>query len=478
MIALRRFFPWLLVAAVLPALSGAASAPTGGAAVLRIDGPIGPATSSYVEDALDEARNRDAAVVILRMDTPGGLDTAMRDIIKAILDAPMPVASYVSPSGARAASAGTYILYASHVAAMAPGTNLGAATPVKVGPGGSPGGDGGSGDGDGDDDGKGSGAEQDGQPSEAEGEDGQPADGGSGSAMERKMVNDAVAYIRGLAELRGRNADWAEKAVREAASLSVTEAVEKNVVDLQAASITELLEQMDGRTVSVDGEELELATAGLEAREIDPDWRNRLLAVLTNPNVAYILMLLGIYGLIFEFANPGAVVPGVVGAISLLLALFAFQALPVSYAGVGLIVLGLLLMVAEAFAPSFGALGLGGAAAFVIGSVILMDTDAPGFGIDLGLIAAVAIFTGLVFVTLIGVLIRSRRTPVTAGKEALSGALGEARESFSDKGKVMVQGEVWQARARRAVQHGQPVRVVGREGMVLEVEPADDDTAE
>jgi len=296
--------------------------------------------------------------------------------------------------------------------------------------------------------------------------------------MKSKMVNDAVAYIRGLAELRGRNADWAEKAVREAASLSVTQAVEKNVVDLQAESVTDLLQKMDGRTVSVDGQDRELATADLDAREIDPDWRNELMAVLTNPNVAYVLMLLGIYGLIFEFANPGAVVPGVVGAISLVLALFAFQALPVSYAGLGLIVLGLLLMVAEAFAPSFGALGIGGAVAFVVGSVILMDTDAPGFGIDMGLIAAVAVFTLLVFVMLIGVLVRSRRTPVTAGKEALTDALGEARESFSDKGSVMVQGEIWQARARRAVEKGQRVRVVGRDGMILEVQPVDEGTGE
>ncbi|HKJ76837.1 MAG TPA: nodulation protein NfeD, partial [Gammaproteobacteria bacterium] len=369
---MRRFlFPLALLLSLVP-LWPAAQEGGGIALQLEIDGPIGPATSDYVVRSLEEAANRNAAAVILRMDTPGGLSSSMREIIQAILASPVPVLGYVAPEGARAASAGTYILYACHVAAMAPATNLGAATPVSIAP-------------------AGGGPDTPG----SEGEKGP-------DAKTQKAVNDAVAYIRGLAKRRDRNAEWAEKAVREAASLDAEAAVKENVADLIAKDVPDLLAQADGRQVEVGGETRTLATKDLMVERLEPDWRSRLLSVITNPNVAYILMLIGIYGLIFEFSNPGMIVPGVVGAICLMLALFAFQVLPVSYAGVGLILLGIALMVAEAFAPSFGILGIGGVVAFVIGSIILMDTDVPGFGVSLWAIGA----TGAVAAGLLWLLVK------------------------------------------------------------------------
>jgi membrane-bound serine protease (ClpP class) len=334
----------------------------GKAIILQINGAIGPATSDYVEDGLKQATEMQARLVIIQLDTPGGLDVAMRDIIQNIIGSSIPVAIYVSPSGARAASAGTYMLYASHIAAMAPGTNLGAATPVQIG--GLP--------------------DLGGIPSPEEEESGE-LDGEQGGQdespampsdpMASKMVNDAVAYIRSLAEMRDRNADWAEQAVREAASLSSAQALDQNVIDLIATDIPDLLNKINGMTVMVDTTEIVLQTADLTTEVIEPDWRNRLLSVITNPNVAYVLMLLGIYGLFFELANPGFVLPGVIGAISLLLALYALQVLPVNYAGLGLIFLGIIFMTAEMFAPSFGALGIGGIISFIVGSIILFDKE-------------------------------------------------------------------------------------------------------
>jgi len=411
---------------------------------LSIDSTIGPATDDYVERALDSAAMSGAELVVIRMDTPGGLDTAMRAIIKNIINSPVPVASYVAPSGARAASAGTYILYASHIAAMAPGTNLGAATPVQLG-GISP---------------------PDIPDKKAKQNDEQPP----ADAMKQKSINDAVAYIRSLAQLRGRNQDWAEQAVREAASQPASEALKLNVVDIVATSVADLLQQVDGREVLVQGQTRLLNTAGLTVNLLEPDWRSRLLAVITNPNIAYILMLIGIYGLIFEFSNPGSIVPGTVGAICLLLALYAFQLLPINYAGMGLILLGIVLMVAEAYEPSFGVLGIGGLIAFVIGSIILMDTDAPGFGIDISVIIVFSIISVLVFVVAIGMALKAKRRPIVSGLEELIGGTATVVDDFDQRGKVAIHSETWNAYSQTPLQKGQQVKVTAIKGLTLDVE--------
>ncbi|MEN8259406.1 MAG: nodulation protein NfeD [Pseudomonadota bacterium] len=418
---------------------------------IDIDGAIGPATTDYVVRAIDKAVERNADLIILRMDTPGGLDSAMRDIIKKILASPVPVVSYVSPGGARAASAGTYILYASHVAAMAPGTNLGAATPVQIG---AP---------------RGFGEEKEPEKGKEKADSDREKRKVSDDPMTHKIVNDAVAYIRGLAKMRGRNQEWAEKAVREAASLPAEEAKGLNVIDLVAVDTAELLRQLNGRKVNVLGREITLETTGMILQRIEPDWRNELLAVITNPNVAYILLLIGIYGLIFEFSSPGAVVPGTVGAICLLLALFAFQVLPINYAGLALILLGIALMVAEAFVPSVGVLGIGGVAAFVIGSIILMDTDIEGYGVNPALIGAFALSGALFFILALGMLIRSRRKRVVSGREGLIGGMGTALNDFEGFGTIRIHSESWTARSDAPLKKGDRVRVTGMDGLVLSV---------
>jgi len=416
---------------------------------LTIDDAIGPATDDYVERAIETATLQNAALIIIRMDTPGGLDSAMRSIIKNITNSSVPVAVYVAPTGARAASAGTYILYASHIAAMAPGTNLGAATPVQIG-----------------------GFSPPDIKKEKDKTD-KPVTDENKTTLERKVINDAVAYIRGLAQLRGRNQEWAEKAVREAASLPATDALKNNVIDIVASSTAELLKQIDGREVLVQGKKRQLKTAGLTLKEINPDWRSRFLSVITNPNIAYILMLLGIYGLILEFYNPGSIVPGTVGAICLLLALYSFQLLPINYAGMGLILLGIALMVGEAFEPSFGVLGIGGVIAFVIGSIILMDTDAPGFGIDISLIATFALTSVIMFVFVIGMVIKARRRPIVSGMEELLGSEALVLEDFAEKGRVNIHSENWSALCDTPLQKGQSVKVIAIDGLTLQVEPLD-----
>jgi len=416
---------------------------------LTINDVIGPATDDYVKRAIEMATLQKAALIVIRMDTPGGLDFAMRSIIKNITNSSVPVAVYVAPTGARAASAGTYILYASHIAAMAPGTNLGAATPVQIG-GISP-------------------------PDFQKGKDktDKQVSENNKTTSQKKVINDAVAYIRGLAQLRGRNQEWAEKAVREAASLPASDALKKNVIDVIAGSTTDLLKQIDGREVFVLGQKIRLRTGGLTVIEINPDWRSRLLSVITNPNIAYILMLIGIYGLILEFYNPGSIVPGTVGAICLLLAMYSFQLLPVNYAGMALILLGIALMVAEAFEPSFGVLGIGGVIAFVIGSIILMDTDAPGFGIDISVIATFAVTSVILLFFVVGMAVKSRQRPVVSGMEELLGSEALVVEDFEQEGRVNIHSENWSAHCNTALRKGQTVKVIGIDGLTLKVEPLD-----
>jgi len=433
--------------------------PPGTATVLEINGPIGPATSRYVVRGIDSAREHGSRLVVLEMDTPGGLDSAMRDIVRAILASPVPVASYVTPPGARAASAGTYILYASHVAAMAPATNLGAATPVSIGgepetpsppvpmPQAKPADKGG---------GSGEGSEPQSAP---------------GTAMERKVVNDAVAYIRGLAELRGRNADWAEQAVRGAASLTANAALREKVIDVIARDLPDLLGRIDGREVRLGESTVKLATRDLTVVKVKPDWRTELLAVITNPTVAYGLMLIGIWGLLLEGYNPGAVLPGVVGSICLLIALFAFQILSVNYAGLALLVLGTAMIVAEFFYPTYGSLGAGGLVAFIVGSLILFDTDVPGMHIARSLIAAIATLGALVIAGIVYLATRSQRRPVATGAQGMVGDVAEVVADFSGKGRVRYGGELWNARSEAPLHAGDLARIVKVEGLTLWIEP-------
>jgi membrane-bound serine protease (ClpP class) len=438
---------WLLTAGL-----GAVRAAT--VQVLTVHDAIGPASADYIVRGLQQAQQQGAALVILELDTPGGLDSSMRQIIQAILASPVPVATYVSPQGSRAASAGTYILYASHIAAMAPATTLGAATPVPIGMPGMPSAP------------KGSPA-SDSEPVAQDRETpATPAD-----AMTAKQVNDAAAFIRGLAEQRGRNAVWAEQAVREAVSLTANEALRENVIDFVAADTADLLVQIDGRTVRMAQGELRLQSQGLTLEAHPPDWRNRLLSVIANPSLALILLMAGIYGLVLEFSSPGFGVPGTVGAICLLLALFALQLLPVNYAAVALILLGFALLAAELVTPTLGVLGVGGVVAFVAGGLLLFDRDVPGLGIPLPLIFGIALSAAAGVLLAGSMALRARRTPVVSGREQMVGALGEVTHDVNGQVWARIHGENWQVCADEPLQLGQRVRVVELNGLVATVKP-------
>jgi membrane-bound serine protease (ClpP class) len=421
--------------------------------VLQVQDAIGPASADYVVRGMAKAHKAGAKLVVLELDTPGGLDTSMRQIIQAILASPIPVATWVAPEGARAASAGTYILYASHIAAMAPSTTLGAATPVAIGM--QPGGE----------------RQPPGGPASAPGGGKAPGD-----AMTAKAVNDAAAFIRGLAQQRGRNAEWAERAVREAVTLTADEALRDKVIDVVARDVNDLLARIDGRRVRVSTGEITLATRGATSERVQPDWRHRLLSVIANPSFALILMMIGIYGLMFEFSSPGFGVAGVVGAICLLLGLFALQLLPINYAGLALIALGIALMAAEVITPTFGVLGAGGVIAFIAGGIMLIDSDLPGYGVPLPLILGLAASSALVIVAGGGMALRARRRPVQTGSESMAGTVGEIIEVDDREAWASVRGERWRVRSDAPLARGQRVRVRSLSGLVLDVAPDDSRT--
>jgi len=447
MIAFSLLAGWLGIAS-------AADAP-GVISVVPITGPIGPATADFVQRALDRAEADRVDLVVLQMDTPGGLDTSMRDIIKAILAARVPVATFVAPGGARAASAGTYIMYASPIAAMAPGTNLGAATPVDIGgPGPLP-----------------SAPEPPSKGKDADKGESPAKPGKSDDAMTRKQVHDAAAYIRGLAQLRGRNVEWAERAVREAVSLPAQDALAQHVIDLVATDVPDLAQKLDGRKVTTAAGERVLATAGATITVAAPDWRTRFLAIITHPSIALILLTVGFYGLVFEVMNPGMVLPGVVGAIAILIGMYALQLLPTNYAGLALVLLGLSFIVAEAFVPAYGSLGIGGVIAFVVGALMLIETDVPGFGVPWPLIATLAVTSLLFLFGIAAAAMKARLRPVVSGREQMIGSHGVVVDNAEGEDWVRVHSELWRARSAHPLASGQTVRVTGKEGLVLTVVP-------
>jgi membrane-bound serine protease (ClpP class) len=441
--------------------AGTSLANNGTVVMLDVDGPIGVATADYLSSGFQHARDVDAELIILRMDTPGGLVSSTRDIIQDILASPIPVVTWVAPEGARADSAGTYILLASHVAAMAPTTHLGAATPVSLT------GD----DATSPDFGKppSPDATDDSEPRQAPDRDAD--DALQGGAMGHKILNDAVAYIRALAERHGRNADWAERAVREAATLTASQALDENVIEIIAEDQEDLLQQLNGREVVAAGDTVSLATEGADVEDFAANWRIKLLAVISNPEIVLILGMIGLYGLMYEGWNPGGVLPGVVGVICLLLAAYALQVLPVNYAGLALLLVGVALMVAEAFAPSFGALGLGGIAAFVFGAIIMFDSGVPGYDISVGFVLAIALVAASAIIWMISYVLRLRRRGAVSGRASIVGGTGTAMQDFDGAGRVWLEGEAWAARSTGPVRRGQPVLVRDLDGLTLDVEP-------
>ncbi|MBM3324873.1 MAG: nodulation protein NfeD [Calditrichaeota bacterium] len=397
-----------------------------------IDGAIGPVATQYIRDGIERAQQSNAECLIIELDTPGGLLKSTRLICKDILAAPIPVVVYVSPAGSRAGSAGVFITLAAHIAAMAPGTNIGAAHPVDIG---------GQGGGD------------------------------TSRVMEQKITNDAVAFARTLADKRGRNADWAEKAVRESASITETEALELGVINYIAPNTDSLLALMDGDTVELEGRRVVLATRGARIDKVMMNWRLKLLALLSDPNIAYILLLLGIYGIFFELYNPGAILPGIVGGICLIIAFYSLQLLPVNLAGVLLIILALVLFLLEIKVVSYGLLSIGGVISFLLGSLMLFDVSIPGAKVSLSVIIPATIFTALFFLFAVGMGIRAQRRKVTTGMEGLIGEIGTAVSPLAPAGTVLLHGELWKAVARSPVEKDQEVRVVAVNRLQLTVEP-------
>ncbi|MBH02821.1 MAG: serine protease [Xanthomonadales bacterium] len=448
--------------AALCAIATAAFAQDDGARTvpeIALDGSVGPATAAFVIDEIETANKRNTPFVILRIDTPGGLVSSMREIVQSILASSVPVIGYVAPEGARAASAGTYILLATHVAAMAPATTLGAATPINIG---------------------GARAEPADDRHEAPGKArndnkaASPASGldlGNARTKRRKQVNDAVAYIRALAERRGRNADWAASAVRSAATLGAEQARDDNVVEIVAASQRELLAALDGRTVATSEGDVTLATTDISVRPVTPDWRTRVLSVVTDPTVAYLLFMIGLVGLAAEALNPGTAIPGVIGGISLITALYAFNMMPVDLTGAALIALGVLLVMAEAFVPSFGALGLGGIVALLFGSLMLTDT--PGYDVSLTVIITIALAAAIILATIVWQFRRARHTRVATGHEGLVGRHCTARHDFDHQGRVWLHGESWRAETDTPVIENQSLVVVRVSGLTVHVRALD-----
>ena len=437
---------FLLLTAIVSSWSAATAAQV---VELEVKDGIGVATAEYLISGIEHAEEIGAELVIINMDTPGGLMKPMREMVQKILGSSVPVVTYVTPAGARADSAGTYILLASHIAAMTPTTHLGAATPVSLGG-------------------------EDATPPLDDATDDEDADKPappSGSSMERKVMNDAVAYIRSLAERHGRNADWAETAVTEAATLTASQALEQNVIEFIATDRDELLELIDGHEVEINGETITLETADAEVEAYEPNWRIRLLGVISNPEIVLLLGLIGLYGLMYEGWNPGAIVPGVVGVICLLLAAYALQVLPVNYAGLALIFLGIALMIGEAYAPSFGALGIGGIAAFVFGSIMMFDSGVPGFGISLTFVIGLALIFALLIIWMLGYLVKLRRRGAVSGVESIVGGVATAMEDFSGEGMVWLEGESWHARSSVPISKNQPVVVRAMNGLILDIEP-------
>ncbi len=445
---MRYWFVLIVVAASAGMLAFAAEeAAEGDVWLVDLDGPVGPASVDLVMRSIENAAAVDAQAIVIRMDTPGGLDKSMRDLVKAILASDIPVITYVSPDGARAASAGTYIAYASHIAAMAPATNIGSSTPVSIAPT----------------------VPQPTSPTSGdEPEAPPPAD-----AMTKKVVNDAVAYLQSLAELRGRNIEWAEETVREGANLRATEALEQNVIDVVAPDLATLLNELDGWEVKVGNGTQILHTAGALVVQVETDWRHELLSIITDPSIAYGLLIIGVYGIILEFYSPGMVFPAVTGVICLLLGAYGLQMLPINYAGLALIVVGIGLMVAEVLTPTYGVLGVGGVAAFVFGSVMLMDSDIPGYQLPIPIIAGFAIATGGIAFFVVGSAIQARRQKVVTGVESMIGAEALVLDDFDGRGSVRAFGEVWGASSAVPLQKDTKVRVTHVDGLTLTVEPED-----